>query len=66
MSEINNIEELPEGTFPINLKLIQKYQHIEPSIISKYETGKYHQGSLSGGSNIDINLIMCKDKSGIP
>ena len=32
MSEIDDIEELPEGTFPINLKLIQKYQRTEPSI----------------------------------
>ena len=28
MSEINDIKELPEGTFPINLKLIQKYQRL--------------------------------------
>ena len=34
VSEINDIKELPEGNFPINLKLIQKYQRSEPSIIA--------------------------------
>ena len=57
MSVINDIEELPEGTFPINLKLIPKYQRTEPSIIAKYKTGKYHKGSFREGSNIDLNLI---------
>ena len=62
MSEINDIKELPEGTFPINLKLIQKYQREEPSIIAKYKDGTYHKGYFCGGSNIDLNLITCKDK----
>ena len=35
VSEINDIEELPEGNFPINLKLIKKYQRTEPSLIAK-------------------------------
>ena len=62
MSEINNIEELPKGTFPIILKLIQKYQQAEPSIKAKYEDGMYHKGSFCGVSNIDIKLITCMDK----
>ena len=62
MSEINDIEELPEGNFPINLKLIAKYQRQEPSIREKYKNGKYHKGYFRGVINIDINLIMCKDK----
>ena len=37
MSEINDTEELPEATFPNNLKLIQEYQQPEPSIIAKYK-----------------------------
>ena len=37
MSEINDTEEVPEGTFPINLKLIQKYQRLETSITAKYK-----------------------------
>ena len=32
MSVINDTEEVPEGTFPINIKLIQKYQQSEPTI----------------------------------
>ena len=62
MSEINDIEELPEGTFPINLKLTQIYQRQEHSIISKYKTGTYQQGYFRRGSNIDLKLITCNDK----
>ena len=47
MLEINYTEELPEGMFPINLKLIQKYQWAEPSIIAKYKDGTYQKGSFS-------------------
>ena len=63
---MNNIEELPEGTFPINLKLIQKYQRMEPSIKSKYKDGTYHKVSFHGGNNIEINLITCEDNIVIP
>ena len=66
MSEINDMEELPEGTFPMNLKFIGKYQRQEPSILAKYKNGKYQKGSFRGGSNIDISLITCKDKIVIP
>ena len=62
MSEINNIEEIPEGDFPINLKLIQKYQRLEPSILAKYKNDMYQEGSFRGGSNIDLILITCKYK----
>ena len=61
MSEINDIKKLPEGNFPINLKLIQEYQLLEYSIIVKYKCGTYHKGSFFGGSNVDFNLITCKD-----
>ena len=36
-AEINDIEELHEGAFPINIKLIQKCQRVEPSITAKYK-----------------------------
>ena len=65
-SEINDIKELPEGTFSINLKLIQKHQGSEPSIIAKYKYVTYHKGYFRGGSNIDIKLITCEDKIVIP
>ena len=61
MSEINGIEEISEGNFPINLKLITEYQRIEPSLMDKYKDGAYHTGSFCGGINIDANLIICED-----
>ena len=62
MSEINDTEELPEVNFPINQKLIQKYQRAEPRITAKYKNSTYHKGSFLGGSKIYFNLITCKDK----
>ena len=62
MPEINDIEEITEGKFPINLKLIQRHQREEPSIKAKYKDGTYHKVYFSGGSNIDLKLITCKDK----
>ena len=66
MSEINDIKELTKSNFPINLKLMKKYQRTEPILMDKYKDGTYHMGSFHGGSNIDINLIKCKDKIVIP
>ena len=66
MSEINYIEELPEGTFSINLKVIQKYQQAEPSITAKYEYGTYHKDYFCGGSNTYLKFITWKDNIVIP
>ena len=44
------------------MKLIQKYQQLEPSIIAKYKYGTYQKGYFCVGSNIDIKLLTCKDK----
>ena len=46
MSEINDIEEIPEDNFTINLKKIQKYQRTEPIMKYKYKYGTYHKGSF--------------------
>ena len=62
MSGINDIKEIPEGAFPIDIKLTKKYQRVEPSIIAKYKDGKYHKGYFRGLSNTDLKLITCKDK----
>ena len=35
VSENNGTEGIPEGTFPINLKLIQLFQRTEPSLMDK-------------------------------
>ena len=37
MPETNDIEELPEGISPINLKLIVQYQRKEPRLMNKYQ-----------------------------
>ena len=66
MSEINDIEVTSEGNFPINLKLIQKYQRTEPSVKDYYKDNTYYKGSFSGNSNTDLKLITCEDKIIIP
>ena len=50
VSEINDTEELPEVNFPINRKLIQKYQRAEPRITAKYKNSTYHKGCFLGGT----------------
>ena len=55
------MKKIPEGTFPINLKLIKTYQRLEPSITDKYTTGTYQNVSFCGVINIDLKLITCKD-----
>ena len=62
VSETNDIEELPEGNFPMNLKFIAKHQREGPSIIATYQDGIYHKGYFNGFSNIDLNLIKCKGR----
>ena len=61
MSEINNTKKLPEGIFPINLKLIDQYQQKDPSQEAKYKMGAYQKGCICGVSNINLNLITCDD-----
>ena len=39
---------------------------MEPIIRAKCKDGTCHKGSLRGGSNIDFNLITCKDKIVVP
>ena len=63
MSEINDIEEIPEGNFSISLKFIKKKQRSELSITPKYKDGTYYKGYFCEGINSDIKLITCKDKS---
>ena len=66
MPEINNIEEIPEGNFRINLKLIAKHRRTEPSLMDKYKDSIYQKGSVCGVSSIYLNLITCDDKIVIP
>ena len=66
VSEINYIEEIPEGNFPINLILIQQPKREEPNLMAKYKNGVYHEGSFRGGGNDKFSLITCKDNIIIP
>ena len=66
MSEINDTKELSERIFPINLKLIYQNQRKDPILMAKYITGTYQKGYFRDGSNIYLNLIMCKDNIVIP
>ena len=66
MSKINEIEEIPEGTFLVSLKLIEKYQQTETIPMDKYKDGKYHTGSFCGGNNIYLILITCDYNTVIP
>ena len=56
MSEINEIEELPEGNFPINLKLTNQYQLQDPRLMAEYNI-YIKTGYFFGEINININLI---------
>ena len=61
MSEINYTEELPDDVFPVNLKLIKKYQCKYTPVYWKYELD-----SFRGLINRYIKLIICEDHIFIP
>ena len=62
MSEISDVKEIPEGDFPINLRLIQRHQWAEPSLTAKNKGGKYQKGYFREGSNKNLSLITHEDK----
>ena len=62
MSEINDVKEVPEGVFPIRLRLIDQYQSKYPSLMTKYYTTIYNIDPFCVGINININLITCRDR----
>ena len=66
VSEINDTKEVPEVNFPINFKIIEKYQRKIPILLHKYKYSTHQKGSFCGGINIIINLIMCEDNIVIP
>ena len=66
MSEINDTQEIPEEIFSINFKIIDLYQKQDHILKDIYTTGTYQKGYFCGGSNIQLNLITCKDKIVIP
>ena len=52
MSEINDIEELSEGNFPIKFKTIDQYQQEEPNLMAKLKISKCKRGSVHRRSKI--------------
>ena len=46
VSEINNTKESTDGTFTMDLKLINHYQRKYSCLKSKYDMGMYHKGSF--------------------
>ena len=60
MSEINDTEELPEGVFTINLKLIDQYQQKDPSLKAIYKLGQCKKYYFPRESSIHLNLITCE------
>ena len=61
MSELYNIKELPEGTFPLSLNRIDRYQQGRPHPNRKLKWATYQKSYFRGGRNT-IELITYKDK----
>ena len=61
MSEIYNIEELPEGSFPLSFKLIDRYQQEDTILTEKLKCAEYIKGSFRGGQNT-IKIVTFNNK----
>ena len=65
MLELYNIEELPEGPFPISLKLIDHYQREYHLLTKNIYAQNMPKGSFSRGWDT-IELVTYKEKIVIP
>ena len=61
MSELYDIEELPEGNFPLSFKLIGRYQRKDPIPTKKITRAEYKKGYFRGSRNT-IKSVTFKDK----
>ena len=61
MSELFEINELPEGEFPMILNIIDQYQQKDPCLTDKLKCDKYKGGYFCGVRNTNFNLIPCKE-----
>ena len=59
---INDMNKIPQGTFPITLNITDWYQGKNPGITAKLEWATYKCGSFNLGSNNIFKLIMFKGK----
>ena len=65
MSELYDIKEPKEGTFPISFKLINRYHQEDPILMGKLTCEEYQMVSLHEGRNT-IKLATYKDQIVIP
>ena len=61
MPDLYDIEELPEGTFPLSFNLIDRCQREDPFLTEKLKCKQFTRGSFRGGQNT-IYLKTYKDK----
>ena len=61
MSELYDIGELLDGTFPLSFKIIDRYQREYLFLTEKLNSIEYQEGSFWGGQNT-INLVTYQDK----
>ena len=65
MSEFCDIEELPEGTFPIYFNLIDRYKREYPFLTKILKCAEFTKSSFRGVRNT-IDILTYKDKIVIP
>ena len=61
MLELYDINELPEGTFPLSFNIINRYQREDLVLSEKLNSAEYKKGSFRGGQNT-IKIGTYKDK----
>ena len=66
VSEINGIDELTQGMFPIILNIIYQYQRKGPVSMAKLKCETYKHSYFRGVRNGYFKLITCKIKVLVP
>ena len=63
--EINYIDELPQGMFPIVFNIVYQYQWKEPVLTAKLKCPTYQCGYFRGLYHNNFKLIACRGKESI-
>ena len=53
------MNELPKGTFPINFKIIERYQWKDPGPMAKTKCATYKHIYCNVGRNKNFKIITC-------
>ena len=61
MPELYNIDEIPDVTFPLSFKIIDRYQQEDPLLFGKINSSSYQKGYFRRGRN-SIKLVTYKIK----